>query len=325
MNKNVRRRKSISTNIPGKDNYYHWDNKEIDKKRLKKTLIIIVILVSIISIVFFTDLPIWRIYIKPMDYQIKIGVWGDIDHTNYTSIQKSELNDHKVTIYGGMSVETNESRTNFITEMQYWKTNYSDIDFYIGVGGFVWDGITETVLEQAIETIEVIENNSLTNIKGLVFDFENPLASGHISYPFPDFERHNDSIYQWIEFFDWAENNTDLEFISTTYSSLSTDLINDADYDLHLIFNIINYEVPRFNYYMPMIYRAMPIGDKPYGSPGVFNINTGGDFNDLTWEFYHKINLFQQSLSKVETDYKDKSKVLLGLLNASCYSANKTI
>jgi hypothetical protein len=265
--------------------------------------------------------PMGEIEIQPLDYQARFAFWGSHYHTRYTSTQIDALNRHKVIIspYTVSLDGSNATATAFIDEMNWWKTNAPNVSFLpavLGVPGiFVWDGaVGSTALAKYI--VGLVQQNNLTNIIGLSFDWESPVKAslGNVSYA-PDRIRHEVAKADWQEFFDWMEIHAPDMFLScVNYWEMAQDLVDD-DFDLHVKQTFLTYELPYWDEYAPMIYRCGYRGEKPYGDVPRWDpsLSVG-----TTYDFYLQMREHANGVKRVHGD-TSRLGVYLGITNCTCY------
>jgi hypothetical protein len=269
------------------------------------------------------------ITIEPQDYDAEFAFWGGYGLNDSTILGK--LNNHSVTLvqccYSNISQSS--GKQTFVNWITYYNNTYPNISLYFSIpgfpGAFVWDGNLDNTFNYAKEMVSVIQYYNLTNVKGLAFDIEAPYFSNlfHI-YDFdisPNRERHDESLQQWYDFFDWMQTNaSELELFAINYVEPAVDLFDD-DYDLHYIrrFSFLDLNIDGFDEYAPMSYRGIYMGTQPYGDPmenPLVSYSDGGHY----W-LWNQLDLMAKALDKKYGNH-DKLGVYLGITNCSAYGAN---
>ena len=287
------------------------------------------VMVGISSIVILAgDSTFGTILIKPQDYQVKFAFWGSHYMSRYTPIQLDALNRHHVTIapYTIGNLSTPTARAAFIAEMKNWNTSYPNVSFLPAVegipGGFVWDGAARGTTELAKQIVQLVRENNLTNVKGLSFDWEEPIKTslGEVS-PTPNRTRHEESIAIWNEFFDWLETYApEMVTQNINYVGSSVDYF-DGDFDLHYRNKFNTFEVPRWSEYAPMIYRCGYKGTKPFGDIPVWKAGTNVD---VTYNFYCQLKSHVEGVVRVHGNV-NRAGVYIGITNCTCYGRDVKI
>lgn len=299
--------------------------------RARKVFLVYLIITIYFCIIIFTDCVVAFIKVEPKDYDIEFSAWGYFGHSIYTPAQRDSMNNNSVHIFAsGINIEDSTNQQIFIDSMLFWKENYSDITFSAvinpswGHGAFVWEGNIDNVIENSKKMIKIIINNSLTNVKGIVFDFEAPYFNEEsISFTIPNEERHQEVVSKWNDFFEWKDSFApNLLVDNVNYISSSLDVLIDNDHDLNNLFGFITYEVSHWDHYIPMLYRSFPVGPKPYGDSGIFNINEKG--NDFSYEVFIKMDIHSKTI-KNQYNNIDKAGILLGISNVSSYGKDSIV
>lgn len=266
-----------------------------------------------------------EITIHPQNYDAKIAFWGQWHVSSYTEQQRESLNDHSVLIHGyGWSLNTPDEQ-NFIDNLTYWNTYYPNVKFTIAIPGyhndFVSDIHYETTIEKTKYFVRLMNNNShLKNVVGVSYDMEETyfrdiMESEGISNA-PNRERHDNANQSWNELFEWLEenDNNNLKTYLINYVETAMDLF-DEDNDIQLMHKYNAHEIPHWDKYVPMVYRAGLLGPLPYGEyPYMSYFNQP---SDQAWLYYQLYYLYTGIVQEYET--ANRMGILLGIINASCY------
>jgi hypothetical protein len=269
------------------------------------------------------------ITIEPQDYDAEFAFWGGYRLNDSTIL--GSLNNHSATLVQCCydNISQSSGKQSFINWISFYNNTYPNISFYFSIpgfpGGFVWDGNMENVISYAKEMVVLVEDNNLTNVKGLAFDIEAPyfpsLFHVHDFEVTPNRVRHDQSLQLWYNFFDWMDTNApNLELFAINYVESAVDVL-DNDYDLHYIrrWSFLEMNGDFFDEYAPMSYRGWYAGKKPYGDPmenPLMSYSDGGHY----W-VYTELDLLARALDK-KFGNRDKMGVYLGLTNCSAYSAD---
>jgi len=269
------------------------------------------------------------ITINPQDYEAEFAFWGGYGMND--SVVFGSLNDHSATLvqccFDNISQAT--GKQDFVKWISYYNNTYPNITFYFSIpgfpGAFVWDGNLKNTFNYAKELVSVIQDYNLTNTNGLAFDIEAPwfpsLFYQHDFDVAPNKDRHDESIQQWHDFFDWMETNApELDLFAINYVEPAIDIF-DEDYDLHYIrrFSFLDLNTDGFDEYAPMSYRGVYMGTKPYGDSmenPLVSYSDGGHY----W-VYTELDLMSRALDEKYGNH-DKLGVYLGITNCSAYGSD---
>lgn len=264
--------------------------------------------------------------ITPQEYTMNFAFWGSHYHARYTPAQLDAMNRHAITIapYTVPPLTASEAvRAAFKTEMEWWMENCSAVSFLVSIpgipGGFVWDGGTAGTIAAAKETVQFVQREGLTNVRGLAFDWENPIEETLADHPYlvdvPNRTRHETSRQLWAEFFDWMDLNAPEMFLSNiNYVEMSQDAY-DGDFDLHLAESFNTFEEPRYDEYAPMIYRCPCRGTPPFGDVPRWDAGTN---IDTTYDFYQRLRTHVEGVEYIHGS-RARASVYVGITNCTCY------
>ncbi len=243
--------------------------------------------------------PRGEIVVTPQDYHADFAFWAGTSNTSYTDPQLAELNEHGVILAGGW--------TN-VSQMQYWLDHYPNVRFSLVIYGTFCDADAAEITERAKTQIGYVTDNSLTNIIGITLDWEGWEPSNATA--------HQQAIQIWSDFLDWKEVNAPANFSVTLldHSSAYYDYI-DGDMDMHSLWQAVDFEVPRFDEYAPMIYRCTYGGAKPFGDPVSYSSAWGVED---TYSFYKAMEVNARGVAGTFGN-RSRLGIYLGETNCSCY------
>lgn len=309
-------------------------------RRKRKASILLLIIVGMAFAGAWTSFPVWVIVVQPKEYTVTFGGWGSVWYDDYTDVQRDAMNRHNFTIIGGGSPYSLQDGTSFsirfLADMQAWKTNYPNIRFeyteYAVDGQYPWDGNIVTILEKAKKDVTFIIDHDLTNVQKITFDIENPYWFGDENtsmIPLPYEARHQGAITALNEWFTWmASYGGWLETSLVTFSAYDVDWW-DGDSDLQEMNALTVYDVPQWDEYAPMLYRAS-FGGKYYtqepmrvdlGDQEMFEYDV-----DYSYEVFLKIQNHRDALRHYYGDtWKAHMGMTLGILNFSAYGRDNVV
>lgn len=295
----------------------------LQKKRHGKAIAIMWLCIAGFGFtILASDIPIWYITVTPQNYTIQFKAWCNPNYNIYTPEEIASMNRFNVTLYGNCD--------DFYGSAALWLANAPNVKLIRTVysqsleGSFVWDGNSDDVIARSKMFVQEMMVYNYSNVKGLVFDWENPVSHYEKTwvYPSPDDTRHQQSITAWNEYFAWLHDYAPhLEMVHVNWIMSSYDA-NDGDYDLHNALAFNTFQVPYWSAYEPMIYRAWYTGQKPFGDPEPFVIEDADPFGDTqidtTYEFYLKV---KRHVEGTYAQVHDMNKIgaILGITNSSCY------
>jgi len=296
-------------------------------KKILAIGIIISLMLGIGAIIVLKDTT-WNVSveIQPKNYQAQIAFWGSHFPEKYNDSVKFELNEHNVLIscydfYYNLS-DPNQKQQ-FINIMTYWNNSYPNIKFLVSIiapiGGFIWNGESEEIINKSKQYLEIIHEENLTNIVGLSFDWEKPNNKDkliELGYELaPAKNQHERSIQLWNEFFDWVElnyPNTIMQNVHDVESSIDT---YDSDNAFQILKRHNIFDVPRWSEYAPMIYRGECKGTRPYGDYPYYKPK---DAPMSHYIFYMYLKLHAEAVYKYHKSY-DRLGVYIGITNLTAY------
>lgn len=243
--------------------------------------------------------PRGEILVTPQDYHANFAFWAGTSNTSYTDPQLAELNEHGVILAGGW--------TN-VSQMQFWLNHYPNVRFSLVIYGTFCDADAYEITERAKTQIGYVTDNSLTNIIGITLDWEGWKPSNATA--------HQQAIQIWSDFLDWKAANAPANFTVTLldHSSAYYDYI-DGDMDMHSLWQAVDFQVPRFDEYAPMIYRCTYGGAKPFGDPVSYSSAWGVED---TYSFYKAMEVNAKGVAGTFGNLS-RLGIYLGETNCSCY------
>ena len=308
-----------------------WTENIGDSLRRRKPAVLAAIIITAIlgtGTIVMLQPAAWNtpITIEPADYQPELAFWASINPDVYTATQRDELNEHNITIitYDTPRNITETGPRNWMKwAISTWNNSYPNVKVMPAIpapeGGFVWDGETPETIQLAKDYLEFIDEENLTNVIGLSFDWEHPNNETNLIEQ--DIEilsnrtRNEESREQWHEFFNWAdENYPDMIMQNVNYVGSSVDILDgDDDITVREKYNI--FDVPRWDEYAPMLYRgscdgSIPYGDYPYWDPE--------DRPPQHYWYYTMMLLHSQAVYRVHGNY-DRLGTYIGITNCTCY------
>ncbi len=266
------------------------------------------------------------ILIQQQDYDADLAFWASINPAIYNDTVKDELNEHEVTIITydtPPDITLEPARTSFVNMVKEWNNSYPNVKVMPAVpapiGGFVWDGETPETIDLAKDYLILADEENLTNVIGLSFDWEKPNNETRVEeYGIEtdaDRERHEESRQQWHDFFNWKDKNyPDMLIQNVNYVGSSADVF-DGDNDIATLKRYNVFDVPRWDEYAPMIYRGSCDGTQPYGDYPYWKPN---DAPRSHYWFYSQMKIHAQAVEQVHGDI-NKLGVYLGITNCTCY------
>jgi hypothetical protein len=266
------------------------------------------------------------ILIEPQDYDAKIAFWASQDPNTYSDIQKQSLNAHSAMLIHcdiPRNLSDPTQRTDYINSITYWNNTYPDVRIMPAIfstyGGYVWDGESSETIQRAKDYINLSIEENLTNMVGLSFDWEQPYNATKMEELGIDISanvtRHQESIDNWNEFFDWVDINApDMIMQNINYLEASIDFF-DGDNDLQVAEKYNVFDVEGWDEYAPMIYRGSCRGTTPYGDYPNWEPRDAPP--DHYW-MYTQLKLHSEAVKRAHGN-TDKFGVYLGITNCTCY------
>ncbi|MHA1341607.1 MAG: hypothetical protein ACTSRZ_16885 [Promethearchaeota archaeon] len=308
-----------------------WLGKIKDTIISSKKILAIGFIVSLIlgiGAILVTNEFVWNlpIEIKPKDYQAEIAFWGAHNPDKYNDSVKAELNEHGAIICAydfRYNLSNPSEKQTFINRMTLWNNSFPNVKFMIAIiapiSTFIWDGQTEEIINLSKQYLQIVDEENLTNIIGLSYDWEKPDQKDvlvEMGYNInTDRERHQRSIQLWNQFFDWMdENYPDMIMQNVNYLASSVDIF-DGDNALQILNKYNIFEVPRWDEYAPMMYRGSCGGTAPYGDYPYYKPE---DAPDPHYSYYMALKLHAQAVYNYYGNY-DKLGVYLGITNCTAY------
>ena len=297
-----------------------------DKKKLISGMIITIILSTAVYLVILPET--WSnntILIEPQDYDAKIAFWASHNPDIYTDVQKQSLDDHSALLihYDTFNLSNSFLKTLYINRITYWNNTYPNVKIMPAIpapyGGFVWDGESPGTIKFAKEYINLVLEENVTNIVGLSFDWEKPnnyTRLEELGFNLQANEtRHQESIDDWNEFFDWVDINApDMIMQNVNYLGSSIDNI-DGDNDLQVVESYNVFDVARWDEYAPMLYRGSCRGTRPHGDYPNWEPRhaPAGHY----W-MYSQLKMHSDAVKRFHGN-TDRFGVYLGITNCTCY------
>lgn len=294
------------------------------------SLIILIMILSPMLVIFFAHTPISSITIYSKNYTPHFTLWGSEFYEYYSDQTRESINNNNVSliycVYDGV-FET----------IKTWNDNYPNVSIYLAVysnninGGYTWDGCVWDVIIKSKEYVNRVISENLTNVVGLIYDFESPYYSGSgnktMITTFSDIGRHQDAIQKWTDFFTWLhENAPNMTTTAVPFVNVMNDLKNHNDI-IELMLSTTSVIIDSWTYIAPMVYRAMPPKNYQPNPSKPFQIDMYSDSSealhtDTTYEFYMKA----KKSFDIITNYSNITpSIIIGMSNSSCYQFDHQI
>jgi hypothetical protein len=279
------------------------------KTKIKSSLIVLCVFsaISVPGILASMNVYVIPITITPKDQQVTFNFWASPDiNDSYTTIEKAELNEHRVNLDIMMSM--NAQKVYLLKDFEY---QMPDITYRITIQPRNISDLLNEVKEVTELMMKCEDNGTLDQWKGFSFDIE-----GNAYAWYRGFDSIDSSIAIWNEVFDYLElKSLEREKIIETECvngyEFAVDGIFDGDYDQQFMEGFNSYIPERFSLYAPMVYRCWPNSDEILGIPqGPF------DYWMTSYYVYTALYTLQAGVPQ------QKMGVYLGITNTTCYSAD---